>query len=108
VPTDIAGRPRRVDRLKTWRLLTPGWGAVCESVDMIIAYHLLNKGTVYEDLGSIYFDEHDKTVTVNRALARIRRLGYEAHRPEYLRLGGGGSAPRAHAFARLGAPSFAD
>ena len=44
---------------------------------LIIAYQLLTHGTIYQDLGANYFDERDKTATVNRAVARIRRLGYE-------------------------------
>jgi hypothetical protein len=44
---------------------------------LVIAYHLLTKGSVYEDLGSNYFDDRDKVATVNRAVARIKRLGYE-------------------------------
>jgi transposase len=50
--------------------------AVAHSI-LVIAYHLLTRGTVYEDLGSNYFDERDKVATVNRAVARIQRLGYE-------------------------------
>ncbi len=44
---------------------------------LVIAYHLLSKGTVYEDLGGNYFDDRDKLATVYRAIARIKRLGYE-------------------------------
>ncbi|MGI9149253.1 MAG: transposase, partial [Chloroflexota bacterium] len=50
--------------------------AVAHSI-IVIAYHLLNKSGAYEDLGANYFDERDKTSTVNRAVARIRRLGFE-------------------------------
>ncbi len=50
--------------------------AVAHSI-LVIAYHLLTKGSVYEDLGSNYFDDRDKVATVNRAVARIKRLGYE-------------------------------
>ena len=44
---------------------------------LVIAYQLLTRGTVYQDLGGNYFDERDKTASVHRAVARIRRLGYE-------------------------------
>jgi transposase len=44
---------------------------------LVIAYQLLAHGTVYQDLGGNYFDERDKTATIHRAVARIRRLGYE-------------------------------
>ncbi len=50
--------------------------AVAHSI-LVIAYHLLTKGSVYEDLGSNYFDDRDKIATVNRSVARIKRLGYE-------------------------------
>src|ERR1700730_14462524 len=50
--------------------------AVAHSI-LVIAYHLLTKGSVYEDLGSNYFDDRDNVATVNRAVARIKRLGYE-------------------------------
>lgn len=50
--------------------------AVAHSI-IVIAYHLLTKGGAYQDLGANYFDERDKTSTVNRAVARIRRLGFE-------------------------------
>jgi hypothetical protein len=44
---------------------------------LVIAYHLLTNGGAYADLGANYYDERDKAVTVKRAVARIRRLGYE-------------------------------
>lgn len=43
---------------------------------LVIAYHLLRDGGTYEDLGPNYFDERDKSATVNRSVARIERLGY--------------------------------
>lgn len=44
---------------------------------LVIVYHLLQRGGVYEDLGPNYFDERNKTATVKRAVARITRLGYD-------------------------------
>jgi transposase len=50
--------------------------AVAHSI-LVIASHLLTRGGVYQDLGAKYFDERDKTATIHRAVARIKRLGYE-------------------------------
>jgi hypothetical protein len=44
---------------------------------LVIVYSLLRDGTCYQDLGSNYFDERDRTTAVNRAVRRIERLGYQ-------------------------------
>lgn len=44
---------------------------------LIILYHILKDGTVYNDLGANYFDERDKTATLRRAVQRIEKLGYK-------------------------------
>jgi transposase len=41
---------------------------------LVIAYHLLRKGTVYEDLGANYFDERDEEQVVRRLVQRIEKL----------------------------------
>ncbi|MFH1141489.1 MAG: IS110 family transposase, partial [Chloroflexota bacterium] len=44
---------------------------------LVIVYHLLRKGTSYIDLGQNYFDERARLTTVQRAVQRIERLGYQ-------------------------------
>jgi transposase len=48
--------------------------AVAHSI-LVIAYHLLRDGGVYEDLGQTYFDERDRTRVTQRLLQRLRNLG---------------------------------
>ena len=50
--------------------------AVAHSM-LVIAYHLLKEGTVYEDLGANYFDERKEHDVVRRLQHRLERLGYE-------------------------------
>ena len=42
---------------------------------LVIAYHIIRDGTVYEDLGSNYFDERERDRTIRRAVHRLERLG---------------------------------
>jgi transposase len=49
--------------------------AVAHSI-LTIVYHVLKRGTVYEDLGSNYFDERDREAVVRRSVRRIQQLGY--------------------------------
>lgn len=44
---------------------------------LVVAYHLLRDGTVYQELGANYFDERDRLGAVRRAVRRIQRLGYK-------------------------------
>jgi transposase len=44
---------------------------------LLIAYRIIRDGTTYEDLGSNYFDEHDRRATVRRSVQRLERLGYK-------------------------------
>jgi transposase len=44
---------------------------------LVIIYHILRDGTVYQDLGPNYFDERDRQAAVRRAIHRIERLGYK-------------------------------
>ncbi len=39
-------------------------------------YNMLSNGTIYQDLGPLYFDERDKERTIRRAVQRIEKLGY--------------------------------
>ncbi|GAC1521971.1 MAG: IS110 family transposase [Chloroflexota bacterium] len=42
---------------------------------LVIAYHIIREGTVYEDLGGNYFDERERDRTIRRAVHRLERLG---------------------------------
>lgn len=44
---------------------------------LVIVYHLLSRHTDYQDLGTNYFDDRDRSATIRRAVARIQRLGYQ-------------------------------
>jgi transposase len=41
-----------------------------------IAYHVLQRGTTYEDLGPHYFDARDRTAVERRLVHRLESLGY--------------------------------
>lgn len=41
---------------------------------LVIAYHILDDGTVYKDLGANYFDERDEEQVVRRLVQRIEKL----------------------------------
>jgi len=43
---------------------------------LVIVYHLLKDGTVYQDLGGDYFDRQDRQRTTQRLVKRLQRLGY--------------------------------
>jgi transposase len=42
-----------------------------------IAYHVLARGTTYEDLGPQYFDRRDRTAVERRLVDRLESLGYK-------------------------------
>ena len=44
---------------------------------LVIAYHILRDGVVYEELGGNYFDEQKEEHVVRRMQRRLERLGYE-------------------------------
>ena len=44
---------------------------------LVIAYHLLTEGTVYQDLGAQYFDERAQQATERRLVHRLEALGYK-------------------------------
>ena len=50
--------------------------AVAHSI-LVIAYHILRDGTVYQELGPNYFDERSKEATARRAVKRLERLGFK-------------------------------
>ena len=49
--------------------------AVAHSI-LVIIYHLLRDGVVYEDLGATWFDQRDRSGTVRRTVKRLEALGY--------------------------------
>ncbi|MDO8715667.1 MAG: IS110 family transposase [Dehalococcoidales bacterium] len=50
--------------------------AVAHSICVII-YNMVHKGTKYNDLGHLYFDEHDAERVLRRTVHRIETLGYK-------------------------------
>jgi transposase len=44
---------------------------------LVIAYHLLQRGTDYKDLGPFYFEERDRDAEQRRLVHRLERLGYK-------------------------------
>jgi transposase len=50
--------------------------AVAHSI-LVIAYHLLSRGTTYQDLGATYFDQRDRWAVERRAVRRLEALGYK-------------------------------
>ena len=47
---------------------------------VVILYHMLRDGTVYEDLGTNYFDERDRAGTVRRSIRRLESAWVTASR----------------------------
>jgi transposase len=43
---------------------------------LVTIYHLIARGTSYEDLGPSHYDERRQQTTINRAVRRIENLGY--------------------------------
>jgi transposase len=48
--------------------------AVAHSI-LIIAYHILKDGTVYQDLCQNYFDERDREAVIRRQVRRLEKFG---------------------------------
>lgn len=44
---------------------------------LVIAYHLLERGTAYRELGPHYFDELDRQKVERRLVRRLEGLGYK-------------------------------
>ena len=49
--------------------------AVAHSL-LVVIYHLLKDGTVYQDLGPHHFEERDRQAAARHAVRRLQRLGY--------------------------------
>ncbi len=43
---------------------------------LVLVYHLLQRGTIYADLGGSYFDERERDTLQQRLVRRLGRLGY--------------------------------
>lgn len=43
---------------------------------LVTIYHLITRGTTYQDLGPNHYDERRKTAALNYAIRRIHKLGY--------------------------------
>jgi transposase len=43
---------------------------------IVIAHYLLTRGTIYQDLGPLYFDVHDRDAVRRRLVGRLEKLGY--------------------------------
>ena len=50
--------------------------AVAHSI-LVIAYHILQRGTVYTDLGGDYFDRRNEHYMQRRLVKRLEQLGYK-------------------------------
>jgi transposase len=44
---------------------------------LVTIYHLLRRGTTYQDLGGNYFGERDHQGALRRSVHRLERLGYK-------------------------------
>jgi transposase len=43
---------------------------------LVIVYHVLKRKQPYQDLGSTYFDERDRTMVTRQSVRRLEQLGY--------------------------------
>ena len=62
-------------RLRSRRGAKKAIGALAASI-LTAAYHMLQDGTLYHDLGPDHFDHWAKTVQTRRLLTRLQKLGY--------------------------------
>ena len=62
-------------RLRSRRGAQKAIGAVAASI-LTAIYHMLNNGTLYQDLGENYFDKRAKAQQVSRLVDRLKNLGY--------------------------------
>jgi transposase len=44
---------------------------------LVVVYHVLARGTTFEDLGGLYFDERDREAVRRRAVRRLEGLGFD-------------------------------
>ena len=77
-----AGRSRKSYLGAQYRRLAARRGAKKAAVAVghsivVIAYYLLTRATVYEDLGPLYFDQRDRDAVRRRLVGRLEQLGYK-------------------------------
>ncbi len=46
---------------------------------LVIAYHLLQRRQAYQDLGSNYFDERERTAVARQSVRRLEQLGFKVN-----------------------------
>jgi transposase len=63
-------------RLRSRRGSKKAIGAVAASI-LTAAYHMLNNGTLYQDLGTEHFQHRDKTKHALRLVNRLKEMGYQ-------------------------------
>ena len=63
-------------RVKTRRGAKRAIIAVAHAI-LVTIYHLLKDGTVYQDMGSDYFDRPDREAIAKRTVRQLERLGYK-------------------------------
>jgi transposase len=68
--------PTQFRRLAARRGRTRAIVAVAHSI-LVIAYHLLARGTTYDDLGADHLDTRDAERAKRRAVQRLQALGYD-------------------------------
>jgi transposase len=77
-----AGRSRQTYLGAQYRRLAARRGAKKAAIAVghsivVIAYYLLTRATVYEDLGPAYFDQRDRDAVRRRLVGRLEQLGYK-------------------------------
>ena len=65
-------------RIRSRRGAKKAIGAVAASI-LTAAYHMLNNGTLYQDLGANHFDQRAKGKHVLRLVNRLQNLGFAVH-----------------------------
>ena len=71
--TYLSAQGRRLSRRRGKRRAVV---AVGHSI-LIIAYHVLSRKQPYQDLGSNYFDERDRTLVARQSIRRLEHLGFK-------------------------------
>jgi transposase len=71
--TYLSAQGRRLSRRRGKRRAVV---AVGHSI-LIIAYHVLSRKQPYQDLGSNYFDERDRTLVARQSIRRLEQLGFK-------------------------------
>lgn len=71
--TYLSAQGRRLSRRRGKRRAVV---AVGHSI-LIIAYHVLTRQQPYQELGSNYFDERDRTIVARQSIRRLEQLGFK-------------------------------